>query len=64
MKGLVLAYLEENTLAKIRVPQQTFVYRWGKGMHTHKMFKDLAFNGNDLKGEIDEQGFIYPFGFQ
>jgi hypothetical protein len=48
---------------KIKVPQQTFVYILGKGIHTHKFLKDLAFNKNDLKGILDAEGYLYPFGF-
>ena len=64
MKQLVLDFLESGELRKIRVPQQTFVYHIGKGMHTHKMLKDLSFNANDLKGELDEEGYLYPFGYK
>lgn len=49
---------------KIHVPQQTFVYKVGQGIRTHKMLKILSFNPNDLKGELDEEGYLYPFGFQ
>ena len=49
---------------KIHVPQQTFVYKVGQGIRTHKMLKILSFNPDDLKGELDEEGYLYPFGFQ
>lgn len=49
---------------KIHVPQQTFVYKVGKGIRTHKMLKILSFNPDDLKGELDEEGYLYPFGHQ
>ena len=49
---------------KIRVPQQTFVYKVGQGIRTHKMLKILSFNPDDLKGELDEEGYLYPFGHQ
>jgi hypothetical protein len=49
---------------KIKVPQQTFVYKVGKGIRTHKMLKVLSFNPNDLKGELDEEGYLYPFGHE
>jgi hypothetical protein len=49
---------------KIRVPQQTFVYKVGQGIRTHKMLKILSFNPNDLKGELDDEGYLYPFGYQ
>jgi hypothetical protein len=49
---------------KIRVPQQTFVYVLGVGIHTHKFLKDLAFNKDDLKGNLDHEGYLYPFGYR
>jgi hypothetical protein len=65
MKSLVVD--EEGKIRqeqrKFKVPQQTFVYVMGKGIHTRKMLKDLAFNPDDLKGELDEKGNLYPFGW-
>ena len=64
MEQLVLDYLEHQETRSIKVPQTVFVYRFGQGMHTYKMLKDLAFNPDDLKGNLDSEGYLYPFGFE
>lgn len=64
MEKLVLDYLNHSETRSIKVPQTVFVYRFGQGMHTYKMLKDLAFSPDDLKGYLDDQGHLYPFGYQ
>lgn len=49
---------------KIRVPQKTFVWTVAHGMKTWLMMKDLKFNQEEMKGTLDEEGYLYPFGFQ
>jgi hypothetical protein len=55
--------VQTKTLS-IKVPQQSFVYKLGKGITTYKMLKELSFNRNDLKGVLDEEGYLYPFGYE
>lgn len=64
MEQLVLEFLNENRTSKIRVPQMTFSYRFGRGMQTNYMLKDLAFNADDVKGELDSDGHLFPFGHE
>lgn len=63
MQSLALLWLQEKQTARIQVPQPIFSYRFGQGMHTHLMLKDLRFNVHDLKGNLTDKGFIYPFGY-
>ena len=47
-----------------RGPQKTFVWSVENGMKTWLMLKDLKFNQAEMKGTLDEEGYLYPFGFQ
>lgn len=63
MKQLVRKYLAVKQIDTIQVPQQSFVYKLGEGIHTHKFMKQLRFNPKELKGVLDRRtGIIYPFG--
>lgn len=63
MKDLVMTYLNAKVIKTIDVPQQTFKYQKGIGMHTYKFLKQLRFNPTELKGKLDRRdGIIYPFG--
>lgn len=64
MESLVQNYLRERNTTTIKVPQMTFQYSIGKKMMTHYYLKDLAFRPNDLKGTLDDEGYIYPFGYE
>ena len=48
----------------VRVPQKTFVWSVENGMKTWMMLKDLKLNEGEMKGTLDEEGFLYPFGYQ
>jgi hypothetical protein len=63
MKQVVLDYLQSQVSTQINVPQKTFVFNWGKGMHTHNAIKKFSFHPTDLKGVLDSDGYVYPFGF-
>jgi hypothetical protein len=58
----MVTVVKERT--KIRVPQKTFVWTVAHGMKTWLMMKDLQFNQAEMKGDLDEEGYLYPFGFQ
>lgn len=47
----------------IKVPQKTFVWNIKEGMKNWLMLKDLKMNENDMKGLLDENGYLYPFGY-
>ena len=47
----------------IKVPQKTFVWNVKEGMKNWLMLKDLKMNENDMKGILDENGYLYPFGY-
>lgn len=63
MESLVLEYLESQTTTILRVPQTNFTYNLGRGMHTSRALKTLEFQPNILKGVLDAQGYLYPFGY-
>jgi hypothetical protein len=68
MKGLAKTFLEnyQRDIFKsgvIKVPQKTFVWSVKDGMRTWLMLKDLKFNYDDVKGVMDGEGYLYPFGF-
>lgn len=48
----------------VRVPQKTFVWSVENGMKTWMMLKDLKLNEGEMKGTLDEEGYLYPFGYQ
>jgi len=48
----------------VRVPQKTFVWSVEEGMRTWMMLKDLKLNEDEMKGTLDEEGYLYPFGYQ
>lgn len=74
-KGLSLSLATENmvnfetmvAIAKnrniIRVPQKTFVWTVEHGMKTWMMMKELQLSESDMKGNLDEEGYLYPFGY-
>jgi hypothetical protein len=64
MEAMAKQYLETGSSSKIKVPQQTFTYDIKRGMRTWKMMKDLQINREDMKGVLDEEGHLYPFGFK
>lgn len=47
----------------VRVPQKTFVWSVENGMKTWMMLKDLKLNEGEMKGTLDEEGYLYPFGY-
>lgn len=63
MEELIRLYLDRGDIKKIKVPQMTFDYKLGNGIHTRYLLKQLCFNPNELKGDLDDQGYLYPFGF-
>ncbi len=63
MEALVIEYLESKTKRIISVPQTGFSYQLGQGIHTQKTLKQLSFQPEILKGDLDDQGYLYPFGY-
>lgn len=63
MEAMVLEFLETGSAAKISIPQQTFTFDIRRGMRTWKMLKDLQINKGDMKGSLDQEGHLFPFGF-
>jgi hypothetical protein len=68
MKQLAKTFLENYardvfSSGVIKVPQKTFVWNAKDGMRTWLMLKDLKFNYNDVKGVMDGEGYLHPFGF-
>ena len=48
----------------LKVPQKTFDWSIKNGMTTRMLIKDLKFNEGDVKGFLDKEGFLYPFGYE
>lgn len=63
MAAMALEFLEQGSAKKISIPQQTFTYDIRRGMRTWKMMKDLQINKEDMKGFLDQEGHLFPFGF-
>jgi len=63
MESLVVEYLESKTTRQINVPQTTFAYRIGQGITTQKTLKSLEFQPSILKGILNDDGYLYPFGY-
>lgn len=77
MKELALAHLlkkrkkdnftdfEKALLKKtqIMVPQKTFVWSVAQGMRTWCMQKVLKIEESAMKGKMDKEGYLYPFGY-
>ncbi|MEG3883799.1 DNA polymerase [Microcoleus sp. herbarium19] len=57
---------DEDDPRRIRVPQQLFSYvlTKSKTIQTRKILKDLCFQHTQLKGNLDSNGFLYPFGYE
>lgn len=61
--------LKQNILAglrgeeeKISVPQTTFNYKTGRGIHSYDSLKSFGFTVSGLKGKLIN-GHVYPFGY-
>jgi len=63
MKNLAIGNLKGKK-ERITVPQKTFVWSVEKGMRTWMMMKDLRVDIEGMKGIMDENGYIYPLGYQ
>ena len=63
MEAMVKQFLAEGSAPKISIPQQTFTFDIRRGMRTWKMLKDLQINKEDMKGFLDHEGHLFPFGF-
>ena len=50
-------------IKKIMVPQKNFVWTIEGGMRNWYMEKELKIEENNMKGKLDKDGFLYPFGF-
>lgn len=63
MKCLVMDYLKYQKRSSVKVPQMNFIYRIGKNMITWKSLKEVSFQPDQLKGILDDDGVLYPFGY-
>jgi hypothetical protein len=63
MESMAIQFLQEGFAPKISIPQQTFTFDIRRGMRTWKMLKDLQINKDDMKGFLDHEGHLFPFGF-
>ena len=63
MEAMVKEFLHSGSAEKISIPQQTFTFDIRRGMRTWKMLKDLQINKDDMKGFLDQEGHLFPFGF-
>jgi hypothetical protein len=63
MEAMVKEFLHTGSTEKISIPQQTFTFDIRRGMRTWKMLKDLQINKDDMKGFLDQEGHLFPFGF-
>lgn len=64
MKKKVLDALQKRKPSVTKVPFKTFVYNVKNGMTTWYGMKDLRLNLNDLKGDLDDEGYLMPFGYK
>lgn len=63
IKNLIFNALQGFTL-NINVPQFRFLYTLGKGMKTIEFIKQLKFDPNELKGDLKDDLYVYPFGYE
>jgi hypothetical protein len=64
MKNHVLQYKAGNRIDATKVPTMNFVWMTGKGVKTTFTLKRLEFNFTDLKGKLNRDGYLLPFGYQ
>jgi hypothetical protein len=64
MKNHVLQYKAGNRIEATKVPTMNFVWMTGKGVKTTFTLKRLEFNFTDLKGKLNAEGYLLPFGYQ
>lgn len=65
LEDLLKEYLDTGIApTPVKVPQMSFTYRIGHTMTTRYFLKDAAFKPECLKGVLDRDGVLFPFGFQ
>lgn len=63
MSELMKRYLENGEQRIIKVPQQQFQYKMGKGIQSTIALKDLSIQPSHFKG-ILRNNYLFPFGYQ
>lgn len=64
MEHIIKMYLQDEIRIRLKVPQMTFKYDFHNGISTQYILKELGFNSNDLKGVLDDEGHLCPFGYE
>lgn len=61
---LIKKFLSENGKASsLKIPQNQFVSNSKDGIWTVQYWKKLGVDPGQMKGECDEKGYIWPFGY-
>jgi len=64
LEKMVKEYLDKvKNPTTVNVPQMNFSYRLNHEMTTRYFLKHVAFKPSDLKGDLDENGVLYPYGW-
>lgn len=71
MREIIAARQDENKTISTKAAQWGFVYKPGEGMRQHLSLKELKFNHDEMKGDLERVGragvpknFIAPFGYE
>lgn len=64
MKSHVLEHKAGRKKAATNVPTMNFTWVSGQGVKTSFTLKRLQFNANDLKGTLNQDGYLLPIGYQ
>jgi hypothetical protein len=63
-EDLAKNFINKRCQKQVMVPQTNFVANMRKGeIFTIKSLKKMGINADEAKGDIDEFGFIWPFGY-
>ena len=63
MKDQVMEYFGTGHSPVLQVPQFNFNFDMRKGMSTYGQFKKLQFQPETLKGDLKDDYYVYPFGY-
>jgi hypothetical protein len=63
MKKMVLLRNEKEVHKSLMIPQRNFAWTATLGMRNWYMLKEFKFSREELKGDLDENGHLYPFGY-
>ena len=62
-EDIVKKFLLDKKSTYVHVPQTSFGSDWKNGVRTDRFFKKMGVNVAELKGVCDENGYVWPFGY-